>query len=97
MADIGLLCDCPLGHTGPVCEEPVHITVPEFSGTSHLRHPGLGDSALIWLQVSLSSVIPQLEPLQVEAVFRPLMSDGLLIYNGNRNDGQGDFMALVLR
>jgi len=76
-------CDCPLPLTGKYCEQAELIQVPQFSGSSFLRHAGLGDSALIWLQV--------------EIVFRPQAADGLLLYNGNRNDGTGDWLALLLR
>ena len=54
----------------------------KFSGSSYIRYPGLGDSALIWLAV--------------EIIFKPEARDGILLYNGDRNDGRGDFMAVVL-
>ena len=56
--------------------------MPRFTGRSHLRHVGLGDAALIWLEL--------------EIVFNPTVEQGLLLYNGNRNDGKGDFMAVFL-
>ena len=56
--------------------------VAKFSGSSYIRYPGLGDSALIWLAV--------------EIIFKPEARDGILLYNGDRNDGRGDFMAVVL-
>ena len=34
--------------------------------------------------------------LGIELVFKPTSKEGLLLYNGNRNDGQGDFMAIFL-
>lgn len=43
---------------------------------------GLGEDALTWLDF--------------EIVFKPNAPDGLLIYNGHRSDGYGDFMALYL-
>ena len=54
-----------------------------FDGSSYLRHPGLGDSALLWLHLELQ--------------FRPEAEDGLLLYNADRPDGTGDYLALVLR
>ncbi len=56
--------------------------VPKCTGKSHLRHPGLGSQVLIWLELEL--------------VVRPAAMEGLLLYNGDRNDGQGDFMAVFL-
>ena len=61
---------------------PVLPQVAKFSGSSYIRYPGLGDSALIWLAV--------------EIIFKPEARDGILLYNGDRNDGRGDFMAVVL-
>ena len=58
------------------------LKVPKFGGSSYIRYPGLGEAALIWLEIEL--------------VFRPTSKEGLLLYNGNRNDGQGDFMAIFL-
>ena len=34
--------------------------------------------------------------LGIELVFKPTSKEGLLLYNGNRSDGQGDFMAIFL-
>ena len=61
---------------------PALPQVAKFSGTSYIRYPGLGDSALIWLTV--------------EIIFKPEARNGILLYNGDRNDGRGDFMAVVL-
>lgn len=76
------ICECPLGFSGESCQHTIDIKVPKFDGTSYLRYPGLGEAALIWLEIEL--------------VFRPTSKEGLLLYNGNRNDGQGDFMAIFL-
>ena len=56
--------------------------MPRFVGDSFLRHAGLGDAALIWLEM--------------EIVFNPSQLQGLILYNGNRNDGKGDFVAVFL-
>lgn len=75
-------CECPLGFTGNSCENSEDIKIPSFLGTSFLRHPGLGAQALIWLELEL--------------VIRPTAPEGLVLYNGDRNDGQGDFMSIFL-
>jgi hypothetical protein len=56
--------------------------MPRFNGNSHLRHPGLGETGLIWLEL--------------EVVFRSEAEEGLILYNGDRTDGQGDFMAVFM-
>jgi pikachurin len=60
--------------------------MPSFDGSSYLRHPGLGETGLIWLEL--------------EVIFKLTSEDGeeegLLLYNGDRSDGQGDFMAVYL-
>ncbi|XP_044746396.1 pikachurin [Coccinella septempunctata] len=76
------VCLCPLGFSGDLCEIRVDLQVPAFNGSSHLRYKGLGEEALTWLDL--------------EITFKPNAPDGLLIYNGHRTDGYGDFMALYL-
>jgi pikachurin len=56
--------------------------VPSFNGSSFLRYEGLGSSALSWLELRL--------------VFKPEAPDGLILYNGGRADGVGDFASLAL-
>lgn len=76
------ICLCPLGFSGDLCEIRVDLQVPAFNGSSHLRYRGLGEDALTWLDV--------------EVILKPTAADGLLLYNGHRTDGIGDFMALYL-
>lgn len=76
------VCLCPLGFSGDLCEIRVDLQVPSFNGSSHLRYRGLGDDALTWLDL--------------EVTLKPNAEDGLLLYNGHRTDGMGDFMALYL-
>ena len=56
--------------------------LPYFNGTSHLTYFGLGDSSPLWNDLDM--------------VLKPEDEDGLIMYNGNNNDGSGDFLALFL-
>ncbi|XP_050295115.1 pikachurin [Anthonomus grandis grandis] len=76
------VCLCPLGFSGDLCEIRVDLQVPSFNGSSHLRYRGLEESALTWLDLEIN--------------FKPTTPNGLIIYNGHRIDGTGDFMALTL-
>ncbi|XP_059078305.1 pikachurin-like [Tigriopus californicus] len=76
------VCQCPLGFSGEYCEKPVEVKIPSFNGTSHLTYFGLADSSPLWNDF--------------EVVLRSEAEDGLILYNGNNNDGSGDFLALFL-
>ncbi|KAK9877461.1 hypothetical protein WA026_018570 [Henosepilachna vigintioctopunctata] len=76
------VCLCPLGFSGDLCEIRVDLQVPSFNGSSHLRYKGLDEDALTWLDL--------------EITLKPNAPNGLLVYNGHRADGYGDFMALYL-
>ncbi|XP_054277202.1 pikachurin isoform X2 [Macrosteles quadrilineatus] len=76
------VCLCPLGFTGDLCETRLDLQVPSFNGSSYLRYPGLGGSALSWLDLLL--------------VFKPSAGDGVILYNGHRTDGVGDFMSVYM-
>ncbi|XP_048510585.1 pikachurin isoform X2 [Athalia rosae] len=76
------VCLCPLGYTGDLCETRVDLQVPSFNGSSYLRYPGLGDSSLSWLELSVT--------------LKPLAPDGVILYNGHHSDATGDFIALYL-
>nr|XP_050861086.1 pikachurin isoform X1 [Vespula vulgaris]XP_050861087.1 pikachurin isoform X1 [Vespula vulgaris]XP_050861088.1 pikachurin isoform X1 [Vespula vulgaris] len=76
------VCLCPLGYTGDLCETRVDLQVPSFNGSSYLRYPGLGDTSLSWLELSVT--------------LKPTASDGVIIYNGHHSDASGDFIALYL-
>lgn len=81
-AEGSAVCLCPLGYSGELCETRVDLLVPSFNGSSYLRYPGLGDSALSWLDLQLT--------------LKPTAASGLILYNGHRSDGIGDFMALSM-
>lgn len=76
------LCLCPLGFVGDYCEIVVDLVMPSFNGTSFLKYPGLGNSALSFLELHFT--------------FKPVEADGVFFYNGYRLDGTGDFVALLL-
>ncbi|KAL1114772.1 hypothetical protein AAG570_007596, partial [Ranatra chinensis] len=78
----GAQCLCPLGYTGHLCQTTLDIQVPAFNGSSYLRYPGLGSSALSWLDLVL--------------VVKPNSQNGVILYNGHRSDGVGDFMAVYI-
>lgn len=53
-----------------------------FNGSSFLKYQGLGYSSLSWLDI--------------EMVLKPLSADGMILYNGHKIDGMGDFIAVYL-
>lgn len=53
-----------------------------FNGSSFLKHQGLGYGALSWLDIELT--------------LKPLSSDGIVLYNGHKLDGMGDFIAIYM-
>lgn len=60
----------------------VFFQVPSFNGSSYLRYPGLGSSVLSWLDIQVT--------------LKPTSEDGVILYNGHRTDGVGDFMAIYI-
>uniref|UniRef100_A0ABD2X622 Pikachurin n=1 Tax=Trichogramma kaykai TaxID=54128 RepID=A0ABD2X622_9HYME len=76
------VCLCPLGYTGDLCETRVDLQVPSFNGSSYLKYPGLAETSLSWLELSLT--------------IKPFAADGVILYNGHHSDTTGDFIALYL-
>lgn len=77
------VCLCPLGYAGVKCEITLDLKVPRFNGSSYLRLPGLGNAAEWWLDIQIT--------------LKPSSGDGLVLYNSERADGDGDFFSLHLR
>ncbi|KAF9415775.1 hypothetical protein HW555_006676, partial [Spodoptera exigua] len=77
------VCLCPLGYAGVKCEITLDLKVPRFNGSSYLRLPGLGSAAESWLDIQIT--------------LKPSSGDGLVLYNSERADGDGDFFSLHLR
>lgn len=76
-------CECPLGFDGQFCETPVEIQIPSFNGkSSHLIFAGLGQKSPLWNDFEL--------------VIRPTEDNGLILYNGDRSNPNGDFVAVFL-
>ncbi|RVE51774.1 hypothetical protein evm_003577 [Chilo suppressalis] len=80
---VGNVCLCPLGYAGDKCEITLDLKVPRFNGSSYLRLPGLGNSALSWLDIQIT--------------LKPTSGDGLVLYNSEHASGDGDFFSLHLR
>ena len=54
----------------------------QFSGSSYIRYPGLGDSALLWLSLKMR--------------FKPESEEGLLLYGDDIEVEGGDFLSVRL-
>ncbi|XP_006814478.1 pikachurin-like, partial [Saccoglossus kowalevskii] len=76
------ICLCQLGKIGKHCEQEVTVHIPSFNGTSYLTYPGFGNTKLSYLEI--------------EVVFRPKSTDGLIIYDALKTDTTGDFVSLSM-
>lgn len=47
-----------------------------------MKYHGLGYSSLSWLDV--------------EIILKPTAPDGIILYNGHKTDGMGDFIAIYM-
>ncbi|XP_023288194.1 agrin [Orussus abietinus] len=81
----GYICKCPPGRAGEHCEildaELTELLVPEMAGDGFLELPCLEGVA---------------KAFSIELWFLSRASDGLLLYNGQLNNGRGDFISLNL-
>lgn len=59
------------------------VRIPRFNGHSHVEFQGLGRTVLVFTEL--------------EAVIKPEVPDGLILYNGYTHDRKGDFISLSLR
>nr|XP_012631826.1 agrin isoform X1 [Microcebus murinus] len=83
-------CECPLGRGGALCQivsEPddARPFLADFSGFSYLELSGLHTFGR-----DLG------EKMELEVVFLARGPSGLLLYNGQKTDGKGDFVSLAL-
>lgn len=60
----------------------IDIYVPRFRGTSYLQYIGLRQSVMSFTEIEL--------------VIKPVVSTGLIVYNGYTADTSGDFISLAL-
>ncbi|XP_025268706.1 agrin isoform X5 [Camponotus floridanus] len=81
----GYVCKCPPGRTGEHCEildaELTELLIPEMNGNGYLELPCLEGIA---------------KAFSIELWFLTRANDGLLLYNGQLNNGRGDFISLNL-
>ncbi|XP_046517522.1 agrin isoform X3 [Equus quagga] len=83
-------CECPLGRGGPFCQtvsewENPRPFLADFHGFSYLELKGLHT-----FDRDLG------EKMALEVVFLARSPSGLLLYNGQKTDGKGDFVSLAL-
>uniref|UniRef100_A0A8C6RCQ4 Agrin n=1 Tax=Nannospalax galili TaxID=1026970 RepID=A0A8C6RCQ4_NANGA len=88
----GVKCECPLGRRGAFCQTGGQRTdtgsqpfLADFSGFSYLELKGLHT-----FDRDLGS------KMALEMVFLAREPNGLLLYNGQKTDGKGDFVSLAL-
>uniref|UniRef100_A0A8C5VMH6 Agrin n=1 Tax=Microcebus murinus TaxID=30608 RepID=A0A8C5VMH6_MICMU len=83
-------CECPLGRGGALCQigggpDDARPFLADFSGFSYLELSGLHTFGR-----DLG------EKMELEVVFLARGPSGLLLYNGQKTDGKGDFVSLAL-
>ncbi|KAM9687274.1 agrin isoform 2-T2 [Trichechus inunguis] len=86
----GAKCECPLGRGGALCEiaseqDDSWPFLADFNGFSYLELKGLHT-----FERDLGS------KMALEVVFLARGPNGLLLYNGQKTDGRGDFVSLAL-
>ncbi|XP_015126557.1 pikachurin [Diachasma alloeum] len=74
-------CQCPLGRVGDRCQNEIQVKSPRFTGSSWLAFPALKAAY---------------KHIQLDLEFRPEAWNGILLLTGERDDLQGDFMAVIL-
>ncbi|XP_042637513.1 agrin [Orycteropus afer afer] len=86
----GAKCECPLGRGGTLCQTVLERDdslpfLADFNGFSYLELKGLQT-----FERDLG------EKMALEVVFLARGPNGLLLYNGQKTDGRGDFVSLAL-
>ncbi|XP_078697740.1 basement membrane-specific heparan sulfate proteoglycan core protein-like isoform X13 [Branchiostoma floridae x Branchiostoma belcheri] len=79
----GFTCSCPIGRTGVRCGTGIVIVEPAFSGTSFIAYQ------------TMQNVQRQ---TRITMEFKlDSLTDGLLLFNGQRLAGSGDFISLAVK
>ncbi|GAU97955.1 hypothetical protein RvY_09170 [Ramazzottius varieornatus] len=79
--DQSIECRCPPGFRGLHCKEEMLTTIPSFSGQSYYELRPMKSKSIDVIEIDLM----------------PYSLDGILMYNGQKPDGSGDFISLTLR
>ncbi|KAI4892118.1 hypothetical protein NFI96_017894 [Prochilodus magdalenae] len=77
----GSRCHCALGRTGETCSDAMTVRFPKFSGYSYVAFEPLKNSYYSF---------------EIILEFRADSEDGLLLYCGENDQGEGDFASLAL-
>ncbi|TNN06034.1 Pikachurin, partial [Schistosoma japonicum] len=77
-----VICQCPLGTYGQLCEKRGELIIPSYSGHSYTEYIGLSGTSSSFTTLELQ--------------FRPIKPDGLILYEGYSHDSRGDFLAIIL-
>ncbi|GFR68365.1 basement membrane-specific heparan sulfate proteoglycan core protein, partial [Elysia marginata] len=81
--DSGFSCICPLGMRGELCEERYTVRDPAFNKTSFISYPTIKDGLLT---------------MSLMLTFKPRsLDDGIVLYNSQQQDGNKDFVAIVIK
>ncbi|CAH1240507.1 HSPG2 [Branchiostoma lanceolatum] len=79
----GFTCSCPIGRTGVRCGTGIVIVEPAFSGNSFIAYQ------------TMQNVQRQ---TRITMEFKlDSLTDGLLLFNGQRLSGSGDFISLAVK
>lgn len=76
-------CLCATNYTGQLCDQEIihkKYTIPAFDGRSYVRMKPL----------------KAYHKLSIEVEFKTYSHDGILLYNQQNIDGQGDFISLAI-
>ncbi|CAG5123328.1 unnamed protein product, partial [Candidula unifasciata] len=79
----GFSCVCPFGFSGEGCVQRIRVADPAFNKTSFISYPTISGGLL---------------SVRVRLLFKPRsLEDGIILYNAQRQDGQQDFIAILIK
>lgn len=79
----GFKCVCPIGRLGRGCQEGVTVKDPFFNRTSFISYQPIEDGHKM---------------LTIDILLKPhRLHDGIIFYSGQQENGNGDFVALVMK